>query len=218
MDFTVIAAVCHVDEQKCGAIIPLFCATVFHRQAHNSLWGFGGKQKSQAIDKIIFPNIILIYKLIKDIFVWSRFLWIDEQQMIVASKHKDLWFPRRLSLQGWKNTILESRQCLQFNCGTITHAPEARDAVILYSAQEGRYSLLTYLWPLESVGFVFGSYGFSAGKCLADLDQPVGSPDANVVQTITLEAYWSHTKTRELWFSLSLPFQMSSMWVIKCIM
>lgn len=135
MHFTVIAAVCHVDEQKCGAIIPLFCATVFHCQAHNSLRGFGGKQKSQVIEKIIFPNIILVYKLIKDILVWSSCFELT----IVASKHKDLWFPRRLSLQGWKNTILESRQCLQFNCGTITHAPEARDAVTLHSAQEGHY-------------------------------------------------------------------------------
>lgn len=34
---------------------------------------------------------------------------------------------------------------------------------------------------------VFGSCGSSVGD-MVDLDQPFGSPDANLVQTITLEA------------------------------
>lgn len=45
---------------------------------------------------------------------------------------------------------------------------------------------------------------------MADLDQLVGSPDANLVQTITLEALLKSHKTQELRSSLALPFQMSS--------
>lgn len=53
---------------RVSVIIPQFCAALFLRQAHKSL--FGGKRKNQALDEVILANPILIYRLIKDTALW----------------------------------------------------------------------------------------------------------------------------------------------------
>lgn len=51
---TVIAAPCHVDEQKHGAIMPLFCTSVVAKQITHGV--FEAKQKNQATDEAIFQK------------------------------------------------------------------------------------------------------------------------------------------------------------------